>query len=125
MAIVTAGANFVAGAVSGHETTLFNNANSYIGVGNGNGVFAIGQTDLQGASKLRNGMETSYPLRTLNVLEFKSVFESADANFVWEECGVFNAAAAGTMMNRVVGTLGTKVVGEVWTMEATLEFDIT
>jgi len=66
-------------------------------------------------------METSYPTRTDNVLTFKSSFGSGDANFAWNEWGIFNDASAGTMLNRKVESLGTKSSGTwVLTVELTV-----
>lgn len=101
--------------------TPFSNANAHIGVGNSNSAAAVGQTDLQGASKFRQAMAATYPTDpTGGVWVFRSVFAAGDANFAWEEFGTFNAAAAGIMLNRAVSAQGTKVTGQVWTATATI-----
>jgi hypothetical protein len=101
--------------------TPFSNANAHIGVGNGTGAVAVGDTDLSGASKLRNPMVATYPTDpTGGVWVFRSDFASGDANFAWEEFGVFNAAAAGIMLNHALSTQGTKTAGQIWTATATI-----
>lgn len=101
--------------------TAFSNANAHIGVGNSNTAAAVGQTDLQGASKFRQPMEATYPTDpTGGVWVFRSVFASGDANFAWEEFGTFNAGSSGIMLNRGVNAQGTKISGQVWTATVTI-----
>jgi hypothetical protein len=116
MALTNAGRNHVAAAAIGEGITPFNAANAFIGVGNSAAAFDATHTDLQGGSKARKGMEAGYPSRNVNVLTFRALFGTADANFSWDEWGVFNAAAAGTMFNRKVEALGTKTSAQSWQM---------
>jgi hypothetical protein len=120
MAVTTAGLNFIAGAITG-AGTFFNNANANIGVGNGTTAVAIGQTDLLGTSKFRQGMDATYPLVAGAVMTFKSTFAPASANFAWTEWGIFNASTGGVMLCRVLETNGTKLSNQTWI----LELDIT
>lgn len=125
MALTNAGRDFTAGAVVGDEATLFDNSNAHIGVGDSTTAFAAGQTDLQAASnKVRKGMEATFPTRTTNVTVFKSEFVAAEGNFAWEEWGIFNAASAGTMLNRLVENNGTKSSPAVWQLELTITWTI-
>lgn len=124
MAFVTAFRDAFTAAVAGDTYTPFNNANAHIGVGNGTALFAASQTDLQGASKFRKPMDAGYPSRSANVLTFRSTFVEADANFAWEEWGVFNAGTLGTMMNRVVAPNGTKASTETKQVTATITFTV-
>ncbi len=106
----------------GVAVTAFNNANAHIGVGGGAGAttaFAVGQTDLQGASKTRKAMDATYPSRATNVITFRSTFGSADANHAWDELGFFDASSAGTMLARDVEAHGTKVSGDSWVFTVT------
>ena len=112
-----------AGTTSG-TMTAFNNANSYIGVGDGSTAFAATQTDLVGTNKLRKGMDATYPTTAANVLTFRSTFGTAEANFAWNEWGVFNAASAGTMLSRKVESLGTKTSSQSWQITSTITIGI-
>lgn len=117
-------------AVAGGGLTFFNNANAAIGVGDGTAAAADTQTDLQAAAnKLRKAMDATYPQHTDSTatagsksITFKSTFASADANFAWQEWGIFNSptAATGRMLNRKVEALGTKASGTTWTLTITL-----
>lgn len=112
MGLSTAGRDLIAKAIIGDSYTTFANANAYLGVGDSTTAFSAAQTDLQAASnKLRKAMDATYPQRATNVLTFKSTFATGDANFAWQEIAVFNAAAAGDMLCRVVQSLGSKSSG--------------
>ncbi len=107
----------------GAAVTAFNNANAYIGVGDSTTAFAVGQTDLQAATnKLRKAMDATYPSGASNVITFRSTFATGDANYAWQEWGVFNASSAGTMLNRKVESLGTKTNTQTWQFTVTLTF---
>lgn len=120
MALSNAGRDLIAAMMVGESVTAFNAANAYVGVGNGTAAFSAAQTDLQGASKLRKAMEAGYPQRTGNVLTHRAVFGTSEANFAWEEWGLFNAASSGTMLNRKVEALGTKTSAQSWQITTTL-----
>jgi hypothetical protein len=100
--------------------TAFNNANTYLGIGDSTTAAAIGQTDLQAASnKVRQAMDATYPQVAGNVVTFRATFGTGAGNFSIQEQGTFNAAAAGTMLNRKVSDLGTK------TSASTLQLTMT
>ena len=96
--------------------TSFSNANANLGVGDSSTAPAVSQTDLQAATnKLRKAMNATYPNAPVNGLEqWQSDFTSAEANFSWQEFAVFNAAAAGVMMDRATSNQGTKTSGQTW-----------
>jgi hypothetical protein len=115
MPLTNAGRDDFAKAIIGDSFTAFNNANAYLGVGDSSAAFAASQTDLQAASnKTRKAMQASYPSRAANVITFRSLFATGDANYAWEEWGVFNASSAGDMLSRKVESLGTKASTQSW-----------
>lgn len=108
-------------ALIGEVITPFNNANAYIGVGDSTTAYANTQTDLQAATnKTRKAMEATYPQRAANVLTFRSLFGTGDANYAWQEWGVFNGSSGGSMLNRRVESLGTKTSAQTWQLTVTL-----
>lgn len=118
--LTNAGRDLIAADIIGEAVTEFNNANAHIGVGDSTTAFAVTQTDLQAATnKLRKAMDATYPTRSGNVLTFRSTFTTAEANFAWQEWGVFNASSAGTMLNRKVESLGTKASTQSWQITVT------
>lgn len=121
MAMTNAYRDFIAQQSIGEAVTSFSNANAHLGVGDSTTAFAATQTDLQAATnKLRKAMEATYPQRAANVLTFRSLFATGDANFAWQEWGVFNAASGGTMMSRKVESLGTKTSAQSWQLTTTI-----
>lgn len=87
----------------GEAITSFATANANQGVGFGAGsttAFAIGQTDLQGATKPRKAVTSS--TRAGSVITSVATWAAADAVGTWDEFALFNAAAAGVMLHRGV-----------------------
>lgn len=122
MAITNAGAILAASAIVGDGgITVLNNANAYLGVGDSTTAFSAAHTDLQAASnKLRVGMDATYPQRSSNVLTLRSTFTTGQANYAWDEWGVFNASSGSTMFSRKVEALGTKTSAQSWVLTATV-----
>ena len=119
--LVTAGITLLLNLLIGAGGAAFTNAVAQLGVGDNTTAAAIGQTDLVAATnKLRRGMDATYPQVATNVVTFRSTFATGDANYAWEEFGAFNAAAAGTMLNRRVQTMGTKSSAATWVLTMTL-----
>lgn len=126
MALTTAGRNFIAAAIlNSGSPTFYTNANSYLGVGDSSTAYSAAQTDLQAATnKLRKAMDATYPSLATNVATFRSTFGTSDANFAWEEWGVFNASSSGTMLSRKVETLGTKTSAQSWQLTVDITVSI-
>jgi len=82
----------------------------YIGIGWGAGAntaFDAGQTDLQGASTDRNAVVTYDHTADTKVFYVEAewgVDDPSASEVTIEESGCFNAAAAGTMLNRKIFT---------------------
>lgn len=107
----------------------FNNANARIGVGTATTAATATQTDLQtgalgsvNAYRAYGTMQPGYPAHSDGsgtssaTISFLSIFESADANFNWNEWGILNGTAATSrVLNRKVDYVGTKQAGETWT----------
>lgn len=116
-------------ATAGQALTYFTNANAAIGVGNGTGAVVATGTNLLGASRLRKGMGAGYPEHTdgtalaNNTVRYRSTFDTSEANFAWEEAGVFNSVtdATGRMLNRKLQSMGTKTNTSSWQ----ITFDIS
>lgn len=123
MGLTTAGINYISQAVIGSGTIL-TNANAYIGVGDSSADFDIEQTDLQGTNSVRKGMEENFPAAEPPAVTFKSIFGQDEANFSWNEWGIFNAETGGTMLSRKVESNGTKLPNQTWILEVTITFAI-
>lgn len=113
-------------ATTDQVNTYYDNANAHIAVGDSTTAEAATHTDLQAASnKLRLPMDSTYPQHTPGTtsgaatITFRITASSGQANFAWQEWGVFNSDTAGRMLNRRVVNLGTKATGS-WTLTVTL-----
>jgi len=120
MALTNAGRNLIASALSGNSITAFDNAHAYIAAGDGTAAFDATQTDLQGTNKFRKAVDATFPTLATNIITFQSTFATTDANFAWQEWGVFNATSGGTMLNRKVESLGTKQNTQSWQFTVTI-----
>lgn len=118
------------GTTTGSQAlTYFNTTNAAIGVGDSSTAAVATQTDLQGSNKLRKPMGAGYPQHVDGVtvaaqtIRFVATFDTASANFAWEEAGIFNSVTLGTgrMLNRKVQAMGTKTSASSWQ----ITFDVT
>lgn len=116
-------------STAGQALTFFNNANAAIGVGDSTTAVAATQTNLQASTnKLRKAMNATYPQHSdgtvigATSIVFQSTFATGDANFAWQELGIFNSTTDGTgrMLNRKVESLGTKTSASSWQITATI-----
>ncbi len=130
MPLTNDGAVAIASALLGDGSVpLFNNSNAALGVGDDTTSFSASQSELQAeanaSNALRKGMDTGYPDREpdgggdTNKTRYQSTFGTGEGNFDWEEWGVFNdsTASSGTMLNRVVESLGTKTSSASWVFQ--------
>lgn len=119
----------------GAATGYFNNANACISVGDSSTAAADTQTELQAATnRTRKAMDATYPLHTDTTgtagsksIVFRSTFATTDANYAWQEWGIFNGPGTGgppttgaRMLNRKVESLGTKTSAATWVITITL-----
>jgi len=115
------------GTTGAGNLQFFSSANAAIGVGDSNVAEAATQTDLQATTnKLRVGMDSGYPSHTdgttsaAATIKFQSTFSTSQANFTWNEWGIFNALSGQRMLQRKVANLGTKASGASWTLQISL-----
>ena len=117
MGMTDVGRRLMLDLLIGAGGTHYGSANAYLGVGTSTTAFAASQTGLQ-AGEVREVVDSG-GTRSTDTITWVASFETGDANQVWAEAGVFNAAAAGTMLCRVVSAMGTKASG-VWTLTYSL-----
>jgi hypothetical protein len=118
--LLTAGATALWNRLAGlGAVTAFDATNGRLCVGNGTTAAAIGQTDLQGASKTRKVFDAA-PTISTNTFTCVTTFTTADANHSWEEAGIANSASGATLLNRVVQSFGTKTSSVQWVLTGVL-----
>lgn len=114
----------VNGIVNPSTMTPFNSANAHLGVGDGTTAFSASQVDLTGTNKVRKPMNSGYPQVSAPTITFAAAFSGSEANFTWNEWGIFNASSGGVMMLRTVENLGTKSSGAVWELVVSITFAV-
>ena len=120
MALTNAGAIALAAyAIGDGSVTNLASGNAYLGVGDSTTAFSAAHTDLQAATNKLRKLCTTVS-RASGVLTFVTTFGTSEANFAWEEVGVFNASSAGTMVGRKVQALGTKTSASSWQLTKTV-----
>ena len=101
--------------------TVFNEANSYIGVGNGTASEDATHSGLQGGSTFYKGMDTGFPSRSGTTITWRATFGDTEANFSWEEFTVANGSSDTALnINRKQSSQGTKSSGATWELEVKL-----
>lgn len=112
---ITALQNLLIGAAE----TAFNNANSYLGVGDSDTAADDDHTGLLAeTNKLYKAMEATYPQISGQTTTWRAVFGSEDANFAWKEFTVANGNSdSADNLNRKVSSQGTKTAGQTWTLD--------
>lgn len=103
-----------------------------IGVGDGAGTAAAGDTDLSasaGSTHRWFQLVTAAGTVATNTLAFAAAFGTADGNFAWNEFGIdagnttsTNAVAALLWNHKTSIAQGTKASGQIWNVTATVTF---
>lgn len=130
--LTTAGIGRIATLLTAGTGNLISSTTARVGVGNGAGTAAIGDTDLSASAGSANRwFQTCTVTTPSNVLTFAATFASGDGNFAWNEFGIDIGTATVSSGNTVGPVLlnhktsiaqGTKASGQVWTATATVTF---
>lgn len=116
--LTTVGATALLNLLVGAGGTAYNVTNGYLAVGTGSTAASAAQTAL--VTESARVVFDAAPTVSTNTVTFKSTFGTAVANVAWSELGTFNASSAGTMLNRLQGSYGTKTSSASWTLSMAL-----
>ena len=119
------GLNLLTNLLCGAGGTVYNNAGTYIGVGDSSTATDATQAGLQAeTNKAWVGMETTFPTSgSSQQVVFKSVFAAGVGTFAWEEFTVGNSNDdSGQNLLRAIASRGTKGASEEWTVTITVTF---
>lgn len=120
MPLVRVGRDRIAGLIIGAETCHWGDAKATIWVASSTSAHAATTTWLNSAGVAAT-MESGYPTGSGNILEFRSVYSTAQANIQWEQWGINTATAsgAGVLLNIAAQqVLGTKTSAQSWQLTA-------
>lgn len=122
MPLTNVGRNAIAARIISNTTAAaFDETKAYLGVGDGVTVFAVTDANLTGANRLRKPMDAPYPVVLDNAITMQSTFGPDDANWAWQEWGVFNGpASTDVMLSRLVEANSTKLQGQTWILKVTI-----
>jgi hypothetical protein len=116
---LTAGITLLWNLVSAAGGSAFGSG-AYLGVGDSSTAASAGQTDLVASTNKVRFAVSGAPTVSTNPCTWSGTANTSTGNFAWAECGVFNASTSGTMLNRLVSSLGTKTNTASWTLALTL-----
>ena len=125
--VVTGRNNIAALIVSTGNLKPWNSTNAYFVVGVSTATHSTAHTWMQSTSTMM-AMDAGYPTRATNVCTFRATFSTAQANFAWNEWGIWNATSTGdanaSLLNRKVEdpSLGTKTSAQSWQITADITF---
>ena len=117
--LLTEGITALQNLLIGGAETAFNNANSYIGVGDSSTAESAAHTGLQASTnKLYKAMDATYPLIVNQTTKWQTTFGTSEANFAWNEFTVASGNSdASDNLNRKVSAQGTKTAGQTWVLQ--------
>ena len=120
MPLVRVGRDRIAGLAIGSETCHWGDVKATIWVASSTAAHA-GTSTWLGSAAVAATMESGYPTATANVLQFRGVYSTAQANIQWEQWGLNTATStgAGVLLNIAAQqVLGTKTSAQSWQLTA-------
>lgn len=130
--LTTAGLTRLMSLLTAGGGQALTNTATRLGVGNGSGTAAVGDTDLSASAGSTNRwfqvMDATYPSTAAGVLTAKATFATGDGNFVWAEWSLdvgtptvsSSATVAACLFNhKTSAALGTKTSG-AWALTVTV-----
>lgn len=109
--------------IASSSGTKWDNANAYLGVGDGTTAESASQTGLQGTNKFYKRMYTGFPQISGQRVTWMSQFTGTEANFNWREFTVANGNSdSAKNLNRKVSNQGTKASGQIWELTLQMTF---
>lgn len=130
--ITTVGLNRLTNLLIGGGAQALTNTSLRLGVGNGAGSAAVGDTDLGASAGSANRwfqvMDATYPQQSNGVLTAKATWATGDGNFAWNEWGldvgtptVTSSAVVNALLfnHKTSAALGTKASGS-WALTVTV-----
>lgn len=111
-------------------TQAMTNTSVRLGVGDGAGGAAVGDTNLGGTNKWFQIMDATYPSSAAGVVTYKATVGNSDGNFAWNEWGLDigtpTVASSNTVgpcffNHKTSAALGTKASGS-WALTVTVTF---
>lgn len=116
MPLLRTGRNRIAGLITGAETCTWGTSTATIWVASSTSAHDAASTWPAGSAVVSTA-ESGYPLTNTNVLQYRGVYSTAQANFQWECWWIHSATASGggVPLNWAAQqALGTKANTQSW-----------
>jgi hypothetical protein len=133
--LTTVGLNRLTNLLIAGGAQALTNTSARVGVGDGTGTAAIGDTDLSAAAgsthRWFHVLDASFPTQSNGLVTCQASFGGTDGNFAWNEFGIDIGTPTVTSGSTVNALLlnhktsiaqGTKTSGQTWVASATITF---
>lgn len=120
MPLVQQGRNRIAGLIVGTETCHWGTSGASLWVASSTAAHS-GTSTWLGSAGVGTTMESGYPSIATNIIQFRGVYSTAQANFQWEQWLVNTATASGAGVPLNIAAqqvLGTKANTQSWQLTA-------
>lgn len=130
MPLLRTGRDRIAGLITGAETCHWGTSSATIWVASSTAAHDPASTWLgsQTTPTYAATMESGYPARSGNILQFRGIYSTAYANFQWEQWLIHTASASGSGASLNVApqqALGTKTSAQSWQLTACVTITTT
>lgn len=120
MPLIQVARDRIAGLITGAETCHWGSSGAAVFVASSTAAHS-GTSTWLGSAAIGTTNESGYPTRALNVLQFRGIYSTAQANFQWESWLINTATASGSGVPLNVAAqqaLGTKTSAQSWQLTA-------
>lgn len=120
MPLLREGRDRIAGLIVGTETCHWGTSGASIWVASSTALHSAAST-WTGSIGIGTTNESGFPTRTTNVIQYRGIYSTAQANFQWEQWLINTATASGSgvPLNLAVNqVLGTKTSAQSWQLTA-------
>lgn len=120
MPLVQVGRDRIAGLITGAQTCTWGTSSATVWVASSTAAHT-GATTWLGSAAIGTTIESGYPITTTNILQYRSVYSTAQANFQWESWLINSASASSSGVPLQVAAqqvLGTKTSAQSWQLTA-------
>lgn len=120
MPLIQVGRDRIAGLITGAQTCNWGTSNATIWVASSTTAHAGATTWLQSVG-IGSTQETGFPATAANIIQFRSIYSTAQANFQWESWLVNTATASSSGVGLQLAAqqaLGVKTSAQSWQLTA-------
>ena len=119
--LLDAGVTEMWNLIAGLGGTPFNNANSYLGVGDDTTAASGEQTGLLGANTLYKAVDPTYPQINAQTITYRAKYGSGEAAWAWQEFSIRNGDSDSAInICRKVDDHSSKPLADTWVLSLSI-----